>query len=36
MIPLAAAYSFRRPGHLLVGRRLIVITLSAAAFGFVD
>ena len=36
LIPLAAAYGFRRAGHLLVGRQLIVITLFAAAFGFVE
>jgi hypothetical protein len=36
LIPLAAAYSFRRAGHLLVRRQLIVITLFAAAFGFVE
>jgi hypothetical protein len=36
LIPLAAAYSFRRAGHLLVGRQLIVTTLFAAAFGFVE
>lgn len=36
LIPLAAAFSFRRPGHLLGGRPLIVITLFAAAFGFVE
>ena len=36
LIPLVAAFSFRRAGHLLGGRRLIVIAFFAAAFGFAE
>ncbi len=36
LIPLAAMFSFQRAGRLLSGRRLIVIALFAAAFGFVE
>ena len=36
LIPLAAAFSFRRPGSLLGRRQLVAITLFAAAFGFVE
>jgi hypothetical protein len=36
LIPLAAAFSFRRPGNLLGRRQLVAITLFAAAFGFVE
>jgi hypothetical protein len=36
LIPLAAAFSFRRPGTLLGRRQLVAITLFAAAFGFVE
>jgi len=36
LIPLAAFFSFRRAGRLLGGRQLVVITLFAAAFGFVE
>jgi hypothetical protein len=36
LIPLAAGFSFRRAGRLLGRRQLIVITLFAAAFGFVE
>jgi len=36
LIPLAAIFSFKRAGRLLSGQQLIVITLFAAAFGFVE
>jgi hypothetical protein len=36
LIPLAAAFSFRRKGSLLACRQLVAITLFAAAFGFVE
>lgn len=36
LIPLAAAFSFRRAGSLLGRRELVAITLFAAAFGFVE
>jgi len=36
LIPLAAAFSFRRRGHQLRQRQLILITLFAGAFGFVE
>jgi hypothetical protein len=36
LIPLAAAFSFRRAGSLLARRQLVAITLFAAAFGFVE
>jgi hypothetical protein len=36
LIPLAATFSFRRSRHLLRWRQLIVITLFAGAFGFVE
>jgi len=36
LIPLAAAFSFHRVRHLISGRQLIVITLFAGAFGFVE
>jgi hypothetical protein len=36
LIPLAAAYSFRKPGRLLGRRQLVVIALFAVAFGFVE
>jgi hypothetical protein len=36
LIPLAAAFSFQRTGRVLGGRQLVVITLFAVAFGFVE
>jgi hypothetical protein len=36
LIPLAAAFSFQRTGWVLGGRQLVVITLFAVAFGFVE
>jgi hypothetical protein len=36
LIPLAARFSFRRAGRLLGGRQLVVITVFAVAFGFVE
>jgi len=36
LIPLAAAFSFRRAGPLLSQRRLMVIALFAGSFGFVE
>ena len=36
LIPLAAAFIFRRAGCLLGRRQLVVITMFAAAFGFVE
>jgi hypothetical protein len=36
LIPLAAAFSFQRTGRGLSGRQLVVITLFAVAFGFVE
>ena len=36
VIPVAAAVGFRRAGPRLSTRRLIVILLFAAAFGFVE
>jgi hypothetical protein len=36
LIPLAAAFSFQRTGRVLGGGQLVVITLFAVAFGFVE
>ncbi len=36
LIPLAAIFSFRRARHLVRARQLILITLFAVAFGFVE
>jgi hypothetical protein len=36
LIPLAVGFSFRGRGHSLSARQLIVITLFAGAFGFVE
>jgi hypothetical protein len=36
LIPLAAIFSFQRTGRLLGGRHLVLLTLFATAFGFVE
>jgi hypothetical protein len=36
LIPLAAVFSFQRAGKLLGVRQLVLITLFATAFGFVE
>jgi hypothetical protein len=36
LIPLAAVFSFQRKGQLLGVRQLVLITIFATAFGFVE